>query len=93
MELKREGNILNIYGNIKSIEDFEKIKNELEEIKKTSDKIIINIVDSMSITSSVIGYLIKLVEEGVDITVKVKKDLFDFLDELNLISKLNVRIL
>ncbi len=91
MEIKREGNILYVYGNIKSLEDFEIIKAELDSIKKMYDNIIINLIDSISITSSVIGYLNKLVDEGINITIKVKEDLYDLFDELGLVSLFNIR--
>ena len=85
INITQNGNIIDIEGNIKSIEDFEKIKSKLDEIEKTYDSIILNIKDSISITSSVIGYLMKLNDKGKKIYLNVaSEDLYDLLDELNL---------
>ena len=91
MELKREGSVLTVFGNIKSIEDFERIRYEVENILKNTKSIIVNIPESISLPSSVIGYLVKLTENGVKVNVRVNGDLYELLDELNLIKRLNVK--
>ena len=92
MTLKQEGNIINIEGNIKSIEDYEQIKSALDNVKASFDSIILNIKNSISITSSVIGYLVKLANEGKKIYLNVgSEDLYDLLDELNLINLFSVK--
>jgi len=93
MELKISGNTLIIKGNIKSIEDYEKIRNAIEDIKQTNNFIHLDIEDSISITSSLIGYLYKLVEKNkINLSMEVKSDiLYEILEDLNLIGKFNVR--
>ena len=92
MTLKQEGNIINIEGNIKSIEDYEQITSALDNVKASFDSIILNIKNSISITSSVIGYLVKLANEGKKIYLNVgSEDLYDLLDELNLINLFSVK--
>ena len=93
MELKISGNTLIIKGNIKSIEDYEKIRNAIEDIKQTNNFIHLDIEDSISITSSLIGYLYKLVEKDkINLSMEVKSDiLYEILEDLNLIGKFNVR--
>jgi len=93
MELKSSGNTLIIKGNIKSIEDYEKIRNAIENIKQTNNFIHLDIEDSISITSSLIGYLYKLVEKDkINLSIEVKSNiLYEILEDLNLIGKFNVR--
>jgi len=93
MEIKREGNRLIITGNIKSIEDYEKIKNELETIKQNNNFIHLDIKDSISITSSLIGYLYKLIEKDkINLSMEVGNNtLYEILEDLDLIKKFNVR--
>jgi len=93
MEIKREGNRLIITGNIKSIEDYEKIRNELESIKQTNNYIHIDIKNSISITSSFIGYLYKLIEKNkINLSMEVGNNtLYEILEDLDLIKKFNVR--
>ena len=92
IKIKRNGNILDIYGNIKSIQDYEAIKSEVDSIIHSYDSVVLNLHDSISITSSVIGYLNKLVDEGKRVSINVKDDmLYNLFNELNLISLFNVR--
>jgi len=93
MEIKREGNRVIIIGNIKSIEDYEKIRNELENIKQTNSFIHIDIKNSISITSSLIGYLYKLIEKDkINLSMEIGNNtLYEILEDLDLIKKFNVR--
>ena len=92
MTISQQGNTLNIEGNIKSLEDFEQIKMTLDGMKNVYDSIVLNIKDSISITSSVIGYLMKLVNEGKRVYVNVgTDDLYSLLSELNLINTFFVK--
>ena len=85
MEINIDGNIIEVEGNIKSLDDFEKIKKAIEEILPV-DKIILNLKNSISITSSVIGYLNKLVNvDNINVYLKVKeKELYELLKDLEL---------
>ena len=92
INITQNGNIIDIEGNIKSIEDFEKIKNELDKVEKSYDSVVLNIKDSISITSSVIGYLMKLNDKGKKIYINVaSEDLYGLLDDLNLKNIFSVK--
>lgn len=86
MELQISSNIVTIVGNIKSISDFQAIKQSVDDVVVAHKSIHLNIVDSLSITSSVIGYLNKLVlKDNIDLHINVgNEQLLDLLDDLNL---------
>jgi hypothetical protein len=88
MELKVSSNTLVINGNIKSISDFQEIKRSIDNITAEHKHINVNVVDSLSITSSVIGYLNKLIlKDNIDLHMTVgNEQLFHLLDDLNLAS-------
>ncbi len=91
MDLSTSSNTITIEGNIKSISDFQKIKQSTEAIVKTHKSITIKIIDSLSITSSVIGYFNKLVLKD---EIKIKMDignaqLMNLIKDLNLVSTFN----
>lgn len=93
MELEVSSNTLVIKGNIKSINDFQNIKQRVDAMTVENKLININILDSLSITSSVIGYFNKLVlKDNIDIYMNVKNEqLLHLLDDLNLISTFKVK--
>ena len=61
MQIEVSDNNVTILGNIKSISDFQNIKQNIDNIVAIHNSVVLNIKDSLSITSSVIGYLNKLV--------------------------------
>ena len=93
MELSSSSNSVTINGNIKSINDFQDIKICLDDIKAQHSDITINIIDSLSMTSSVIGYFNKLVlKDGINLTLKIgNAQLMDLLNDLNLSSTFNTK--
>ncbi len=93
MEISTSSNIVTITGNIKSVSDFQQIKETLDSVTRQNKSVTINIVDSLSITSSVIGYLNKLIlKDKIDVNMKIANaQLIDLLDELNLTSLFKVR--
>jgi hypothetical protein len=93
MELSSASNTLAIRGNIKTIQDFQDIKFKLEMMKIEFLDITIKIEDSISITSSVIGYLNKLVlKDGIKLTMQVaNKQLLELFRDLNLTQTFNVK--
>ncbi|MGD0283139.1 MAG: hypothetical protein ABSB95_12345 [Dissulfurispiraceae bacterium] len=94
MEVKTTGvSEISILGHIKSIEDYHDIKVSVRDlIGKGNNSITINVPESLSMTSSVIGFLLKLVYiDKVDIAMRVRDErLYDLLDILNLITAFNV---
>ena len=94
MKISTQTNTIVISGNIKSISDLQTIKQSIDGVVKNHKNIIIKIEDSLSITSSVIGYLNKLVlKDGVEISMMVgNSQLMHLLEDLNLISMFNVKM-
>jgi len=86
---------LTITGNIKSIEDSMEIKTAISAVQKRGAKSIqLRIQDSFSMTSTVIGYLMKLVNlDKIPISLLVGDHrLYQLLDELSLVQPFNVRL-
>ena len=92
MDISVTGNRVIITGNIKTVGDYQKIKEVLDGLVSKEKSIFIDITDSISITSSVIGYLTKLVQkDNIDLHIKVKNtNLYELFDEINLIRLFNV---
>lgn len=90
-----QDDITHITGNIKSINDFEKIQLALEKQIKTHKKIKLFFIDSLSITSSVIGYLNKLVQgDKIDLELFVSnKSLIELLKDLKLTDVFKVKLI
>lgn len=95
MQIESRGsNELIISGNIKSIEDSQEIKKAIELLQRSGAKnVLLRIQDSFSMTSTVIGYLMKLVNIDKTPVSLVVGDtrLYQLLDELSLLQTLNVR--
>lgn len=93
MEISKSSNVVTITGNIKSVSDFQSIKSAIDSVKSSNSAITLDIQDSISITSSVIGYLNKLVlKDSINLNMKVgDKQLMELLDDLNLTSVFNAR--
>jgi len=92
MKIVKDLQILTVTGNIKKPVHAEEIKTHLETLK-AERHVTIKIVDSISITSSVIGIFLKVIKkDGIALTVQVgNKHLYDLLNELNLLAVFNVR--
>ncbi|MEA2100512.1 MAG: hypothetical protein U9P72_10335 [Campylobacterota bacterium] len=93
MEISVSSNSITINGNIKSVSNFQEIKSSLDSLTMQNKNISINITDSLSITSSVIGYFNKLIlKDKIAIEMNVGNDqLFELLTELNLVSIFKAR--
>ena len=91
MEISTQSNTISIVGNIKSISDFQTIKENTDLIIKEHKNISIQIIDSLSITSSVIGYFTKLVlKDKIAIHMYIGNvQLMSLLEDLNLVSTFN----
>jgi len=93
VELNISSNVVTIRGNIKTVRDYQDIKNAVDSIASNSKTVVLKIIDSISVTSSVIGYLNKLVlKDGVDLSIYVgDPQLLELFDDLNLTSMFKVR--
>ena len=93
MDISVSSNIITLQGNIKSISDYQKIKETMESIIRTHKHVVLNIVDSISIISSVIGYFNKLVlKDNIDLQINVGNDqLMELFEDLNLVSLFKVK--
>ncbi|NPA11027.1 MAG: hypothetical protein GXO62_02160 [Epsilonproteobacteria bacterium] len=84
------GNIVEVDGLIKTINDASAVIDALKSVD--DDNVVLRVRESFGLPSSIIGYLVKLKDEGKNVTVEVGSDiLYDLLDNLNLISSFNVR--
>ncbi|OGU14188.1 MAG: hypothetical protein A2076_01955 [Geobacteraceae bacterium GWC2_53_11] len=84
-----------ITGNIKSVEDSLLIKETINTlVAQGSQNIHLKIKDSLSITSTMIGYLMKLVhQEKVHLFITVGDSrLYSLLEELKLLQQFNVHL-
>ncbi len=95
MEVKITGaSEITITGNIQSIEDYQEIKDRVRSLtNKGISSIVIKIPDSLSMPSSVIGFLLKLVHvDNMNMTIHVRDErLYNLMEILNLITVLNVK--
>lgn len=93
MQITSLNNIININGNIKSIADFQDIKNAVDPIIAKHRTLFININDSISITSSVIGYFNKLIlKDNINLQINVSsKQLVELFDDLNLSTTFKIK--
>jgi len=86
MEISTSSNVVTITGSIKTVGDFQSIKSCIDSLKVSHKSIKIIISDSISITSSVIGYLNRLVlKDKIDLSMKVaNKNLIELFEDLHL---------
>lgn len=93
MNISTNSNKITIEGNIKTIGDFQTIKNSVDAVVSANKSIIIDIKDSLSLTSAVIGYFNKLILKdkiGFELNV-ADKQLYDLLHDLNLTTVFNLK--
>jgi hypothetical protein len=93
MDISVSSNIVTITGNIKTVNDFQNIKTNIDAVVSSQKSIVVNLVDSLSITSSVIGYFNKLVlKDKIDLTLGVgNEQLIELLEDLSLKSLFKAR--
>ena len=94
MTIELKDSTLTITGNIKTIQDFQEIKTNLDRLVMTQTSIHFVLVDSISMTSSVIGYISKIIHKnGINVTMVVSNQgLYNLLEELCLIDLFKVRL-
>ena len=93
MEISVNQNRAIILGNIKSVSDFQEIKTKIDLMVTSQKDIVVDIKESLSITSSVIGYFNKLIlKDKIRVTMNIgNKQLFELLDDLSLRSVFNAK--
>ncbi|MCX6075272.1 MAG: hypothetical protein NTW78_00100 [Campylobacterales bacterium] len=93
MNLSTSSNRIIIDGNIKTVGDFQSIKNSVDSVIVNNKNIVVDIKNSLSLTSAVIGYFNKLIlKDNISIQVNVgDKQLYELLDDLNLTSVFNLK--
>jgi hypothetical protein len=95
LELKNDNEVI-ITGNIKSVEDSLLVKNTISDIlTRGSRSIHLKIMDSLSMTSTMIGFLMKIVhQEKIHLLITVGDSrLYSLLEELNLVQQFNVHLI
>ena len=83
-----------VYGNIKNVTDYQEIKRVISDmLREGSGKLTIKMPDSFSITSSIIGYFLKLVyQDGIKLAIMVSDErLYSLLNDLRLTEAFNVQ--
>ena len=95
MEVKvLDNHTIEIVGNIKSLDHYNEIKQTVQHLVSNGSKnLTINVKDSLSMVSSVIGFLIKVINvDGVALNVNVWDErLYALLDQLSLVELFHVR--
>lgn len=94
MFLKTNGQTIYVEGNISRFEDYDAIKQEVENVRmETGDSFTLVFRDAQSLISALVGYLIKLKRvDNVDMTIIASNaKLYTMLDTLALVEILNVR--
>ncbi len=91
MRYKVNGNIINITQPIITMKDSEEFINLLQNLENEKE-ITINVLNSFSFPSNIIGRLLKLKDNGIKININVKDNiLYELFDDLNLTSIFNVK--
>ena len=92
MKIQGDGTHFDIYGSIGSIAEAQTIIDALEESKKRDIKeLVIKIHDSKTIPSNIIGYFLKMSNEGMHIKLFVRdKNLFEILEFLCLSDNIEI---
>jgi len=87
------GNRVKITGNVKSITHYNEIKSSVDSIIHHSKDVVVELVDSISLTSSVIGYFTKIVNvDSVSLKLYVSDErLYELLNELGVAELFNVQ--
>jgi positive regulator of sigma E activity len=93
MNITVDPGIVTIMGNIKSVSDYQTIKAEIDKSVTAGSALTLKIPESISITSSVIGYFNKLVQKDkVNLNMQIgNEQLMELLDELNLKALFNAK--
>jgi hypothetical protein len=87
-------NTIRLRGEVRTIENYTEIKTSVTNFIASGEKdLIIEITDSMTITSSIIGFFTKIIHrDGINLSLLIHDQrLYSLLEDLNLIKLFNVR--
>ena len=95
VEIQQNLNRIIITGNINCMEDCFKIKKEIELILPKEKFLVVELRDSLFITASFIGYLLKLINvDNVYIELKIgRSELFDILLDKKIVELFNATLI
>jgi hypothetical protein len=93
MEIKPKNDTIEIYGNIKSETHFHSIKMHVDDIVARYNRVRLELIDSISLTSSVIGYLTRIaLKDGKRVELHVGDDnVIELLRDLGLIDVFSIQ--
>lgn len=93
MNISSNLNVVTTEGNIKTIADFNDIKNNVGAVALKHNSIVVDVKNSLSLTSAVIGYFTKLaLKDKIRMQVNVGDGrLYELLDDLCLVSVFNLK--
>jgi hypothetical protein len=93
MEIKQKNDTVEIRGNVKSDIHFHSIRMNVDEIVQQYGRVRIELVDSISLTSSLIGYLTRIaLRDGKPVELHVgNASVIELLDDLNLLDVFTVK--
>lgn len=86
-------NTMVVTGDVKNLDCYTEIKKAIQSCLDAGEKnITVEILDSIMITSSIIGYFTKLIHaDGVKLNIVVQSErLYSLLTDLNLVKMFNV---
>ncbi len=92
--IKNSPKSIQIEGNIKGLSDLQQIKSEVESYNLSQgDAFTIEIIDSFSMPSAMIGYLLRIIEQDkIKLTLVIyDKRLTELLADLNLKEVFNIK--
>ena len=94
MKITHSASLITVYGNIKKITDSQELQNYIDDVVQDHTTITLHLVDSISMSSSIIGYLNKLVlKDKIELQLKVgNSQLVDLLEDLHLTSMFHVTL-
>jgi len=83
-----------ISGEVKTLDNYTEIRNLIQDFIASGEKVlVVEVIDSMMITSAIIGYFTKIIHlDGIRMTMIVHNQrLYELLQDLNLIKMFNVK--
>ena len=77
MDIRQSGSIIEVDGVIKTINDSQMLVNAIKDASKNGS-VVVKVNDSFSLPSTVIGELLKIKDNGVNVTLEVKDEKIEY---------------